>query len=256
VNTAIINRLTRHLLFEGFALYPYRVEPVAQRRSSLGRLAPRGWCETAGEGMWAMQSEVLVRGALSIADIRIRFLHLRERIDSEAPRWEEAKEHEIALPLCSVAELADRPRSHRIEIAGAVERDSQRDVRKAIVRRAEPLCGVVELSAAMVTGAVARLRVRVINDTALEVAGDRDAQRRIAARASLASTHTLIGISDGALLSLRDPPVELADAAAACRNEGTWPVLVGERGATDTILSSPIMLHDYPSLPQDRTGER
>ncbi len=52
----------------------------------------------------------------------------------------------------------------------------------------------------------------------------------------------------GAFVSLTDPPPALAEAAAACENSGTWPVLVGEEGARDTLLSSPIILCDYPRI--------
>ena len=48
----------------------------------------------------------------------------------------------------------------------------------------------------------------------------------------------------GLFVSLLDPPESLREAASACRNEGTWPVLVGEEGEKDAMLSSPIILYD------------
>jgi hypothetical protein len=52
-----------------------------------------------------------------------------------------------------------------------------------------------------------------------------------------------------------DPPEPRREAAAACRNVGAWPVLVGEEGQKDTMLSSPIILHDYPRVAPESPGD-
>jgi hypothetical protein len=56
-------------------------------------------------------------------------------------------------------------------------------------------------------------------------------------------------------VSLADPPEDLKAAAAACRNAGTWPVLVGEPGRRSTVLSSPIILEDYPRVAPESPGD-
>jgi hypothetical protein len=40
-----------------------------------------------------------------------------------------------------------------------------------------------------------------------------------------------------------------------CKNVGTWPVLVGEEGQRDAMLSSPIILYDYPKIAPESTGD-
>ena len=54
-----------------------------------------------------------------------------------------------------------------------------------------------------------------------------------------------------------DPPEGYAEATAACSNIGTWPVLVGEKekGEAGTMLSSPIILYDYPEIAPESPGE-
>ena len=42
---------------------------------------------------------------------------------------------------------------------------------------------------------------------------------------------------------------------ASCKNVGTWPVLVGEEGQCDTLLSSPIILYDYPQIAPESAGD-
>jgi hydrogenase maturation protease len=71
----------------------------------------------------------------------------------------------------------------------------------------------------------------------------------------LVSTHTSLGVGDGGFISLLDPPEPLRDLAAGCRNEGTWPVLVGGAGEVDTMLSSPIILYDYPQIAPESPGD-
>ena len=36
---------------------------------------------------------------------------------------------------------------------------------------------------------------------------------------------------------------------------GTWPVLAGETGDRDTVLSSPIILYDYPQIAPESPGD-
>ena len=44
------------------------------------------------------------------------------------------------------------------------------------------------------------------------------------------------------------------EAAAACSNIGTYPVLVGDEGQRDCMLSSPIILYDYPQIAAESPG--
>jgi hypothetical protein len=69
------------------------------------------------------------------------------------------------------------------------------------------------------------------------------------------STHTILTVENGHFVSLMDPPPEYRDAAAACRNVATWPVLAGAEGERDVMLSSPIILYDYPQIAAESPGD-
>ena len=56
-------------------------------------------------------------------------------------------------------------------------------------------------------------------------------------------------------MSLTDPPAALRAEAERCTNIGTWPVLVGEEGERHTMLSSPIILPDYPQIAPESPGD-
>ena len=73
-----------------------------------------------------------------------------------------------------------------------------------------------------------------------------DASPADAALHSLVSAHLILALSDGGFASLLDPPPWAADAAADCTNIHAFPVLVGEAGRDDLMLSAPVLLPDYP----------
>jgi hypothetical protein len=72
---------------------------------------------------------------------------------------------------------------------------------------------------------------------------------------SMISTHTILTIRGGEFVSLIDPPEEFSEAAAECRNIGTWPVLAGADGELDVMLSSPVILYDYPQVAPESPGD-
>ena len=51
-----------------------------------------------------------------------------------------------------------------------------------------------------------------------------------------------------------DPPETLKSLVQDCNNLHTWPVLVGNEGECNTMLSSPIILYDYPQIAPESPG--
>jgi hypothetical protein len=84
---------------------------------------------------------------------------------------------------------------------------------------------------------------------------DRHDRRQQALRRAFASTHTLLGVSGGQFVSLTDPPPMFRAQARACRNVGTWPILVGDPDRRDTMLSAPIILEDFPNVAPESAGD-
>ena len=97
-----------------------------------------------------------------------------------------------------------------------------------------------------------RLRLRVENASAWH---DPSADRSVALRHSLVAAHSLIGIDHGVFLSLLDPPEWAKPFAEACQNLHTWPVLIGQEGRRDAMLSSPIILSDHPTIAPESPGD-
>ena len=80
-------------------------------------------------------------------------------------------------------------------------------------------------------------------------------RREDAVLSSLAATHAVLRAEGGRFVSLADPPEPLREAAAACRNTGAWPVLVGDPARQDTVLASPIILEDFPRVAEESPGD-
>ncbi|HWF51352.1 MAG TPA: hypothetical protein VG294_12005 [Solirubrobacteraceae bacterium] len=77
----------------------------------------------------------------------------------------------------------------------------------------------------------------------------------MALRRTFLSTHFVARDRGAQFISQTDPPPSLTVAAAACRNDGVWPVLVGGPGSRETLLGSPIILGDYPSVAPESPGD-
>ena len=271
------------VLYEGYILYPYRPSSLKnQQRWSFGAVFPRDYAEAEGSDPWVMQTECLVRGRRETRlEIRARFLHLIRRqigrLDvpvAELPAdsdftvvasievgdrmlipWDEATMREVAAPGATLGELAGGlhvpiaiARSHEIE---GVEEGGQ--VIGVIDRLAAALTGSIHIRADTLENDVWRLTARIENTTPLP--DEAYASRGLAQRFAFASMHTVLGVEEGAFISLTDPPHDLADQAAACDNQGTWPVLIGHEGYADTLLSAPIILPDYPEIAPESPGE-
>jgi hypothetical protein len=167
--------------------------------------------------------------------------------------WEEAAEREVVASGLGFAELAT-PMHAAISIPAGVEEEPLEDqggeVVGVLVRSWRSLEGVVEVEAEPVREGLFKLTVKVMN-TAPWDGQDRDETLR----QTLVSTHTILRVEDGEFVSLMDPPEEMKQLAEECENLKTWPVLAGEEGDKHTILSSPIILYDYPRIAPESPGD-
>jgi hydrogenase maturation protease len=287
MNEALVKRIADAVLYEGYVLYPYRPSVKSRQRWTFGGLYPRSWSEAQeGSDGWVVQTECLVQGGEhTILEVKVRFLHLLARLvgQLECPvseiaegaepafriverlqiggrllhAWQEAVERECVLGELDLLALTARPR--RSEFSFPARRDlepvrgPQGEVGAILVREQQAVGGGIEVSAEPAAEGLFKVRVRVENRTPLEDAGQRardEAQLR-----ALISTHTVLGVREGAFVSLADPPPEWCAIAASCKNCGTWPVLVGEAGEKDTLLSAPIILSDYPQIAPESPGD-
>ncbi|HEU0089808.1 MAG TPA: hypothetical protein VFQ77_19535 [Pseudonocardiaceae bacterium] len=239
------------VLYEGYLLYPYRASAKKnQNRWQWGVLVPSSYAAAGhGEHSTSRTECLLEPGADPVLHLRLRFLQLQHRSGSEGPvpEFDEAVEREVD-EVVAASELLGADRIIPVTIPGGSETED------GVTRQRWPLQGEIRLSAKQLEGpyGVLQLTIGVANTTQWM---DPEADRQLALRHSLIAAHIVIALTDGEFISLLDPPEWAKFAAESCRNERTWPVMVGETGRRDTILSSPIILYDYPSIAPESPGE-
>ena len=276
-----IKEIANAVLYEGYLLYPYRRSAIKNRqRWTIGVVYPREYSVANGSiEPWTMQTECLVAGSADTSiDIYMRFLHLlmhrtvqsvaasvptetefeemhanewslASRLASES--WEEGTEREVSVLNLPLSSLLDQPQLAEIEFPG--ERRSEESIDESVaklIREQQPLAGAVIIDAESVGTDLYRISVHIENRTP----GTGALTSNAVMPHSFVSTHTILQVHLGTFISLLDPPEALKTIAPGCHNLHTWPVLVGNEGEYDTMLSSPIILYDYPQIAPESPG--
>jgi hypothetical protein len=279
MNEALLDGIVKAVLYEGYMLYPYRPSAVKNRqRFNFGLVYPRAYSETqGGTEAWTMQTECLVDGnSETRVTVRVRFLRLVDRsikkmrtegaieqvdrleVGSEVFQpWQEAAEETIELTEFNISALIAGSTQWPFRLSAAVEREEIRDecgsVVGIVVRERKSVSGDIQITAKQLAGDVFKLTVKVTNTSRL--ASPVPLGREEALTQCLVSVHTILTVGEGEFISLIDRPEIYRDFAGACQNIGTWPVLVGNPGQRDTLLSSPIILYDYPQIAPESPGD-
>ena len=272
------------VLYEGYLLYPYRTSSEKNRvRWQFGVLAPRDWIEARGPARetvagsvdtWRQRTECLLEaGGSARLGVRLRFLQLQHRsvrrrgadgeftevgaleVDGERHlTFDEAVPQEFDVAV-QVDELDGREHTALITVPGGEDTEPlglTADGR--VVRTRWPLAVRLRLSIADAPAPfpVQRLRVEIENAVTDQPV---DAGRAEVLRRCLIATHCVLSVRDGVFLSLLDPPAWADAAAKECTNLHTFPVLAGENGGRDVVLSSPIIMYDHPGVAPESPGD-
>jgi hypothetical protein len=265
VNVPLVDQIADAVLYEGYLLYPYRPSVKNRQRWTFGGLYPRSYSEAnQASDPWMSQTECLVEGGERTGlSVRVRFLQLQTRRVERAENastnpggpsvWQEAVEREIDTGDHELAALVVRPQARAFTFPWWQERDPSPGPHGTIIREQEPIAGSVEISAERVDEGLYKVTVKVFNTTPFEPAPPRS--RDEAQLQSIVSTHAILVIRGGAFVSSIDPPKPWREIAAGCKNIGAWPVLVGEPGERETMLSAPIILYDYPQIAPESPGD-
>ena len=276
-----IKEIANAVLYEGYLLYPYRRSAIKNRqRWTIGVVYPRDYSESNGSiEPWKMQTECLITGSTDTSiDIYLRFLHLllfrtaqsvttivasdaeiesRNANDWSPARniasepWEEGIERDVSVLNITIQSLLNQSRTLEIEFPGeSISEGSRDDTLAATIREQKPLSGIMRIDAEAVGPSLFKIGVYLENRTP----GTDTLTSNTVMAHSFVSTHTILQVHEGTFVSLLDPPEELKTSAQECHNLHTWPVLVGNEGDHDTMLSSPIILYDYPQIAPESPG--
>jgi len=288
MNLETVEKIARAVLYEGYMLYPYRPSAVKNRqRWNFGVLYPPAHRESqGGADAYSMRTECLVEGSRrTMLEVKVKFLQTVERTVGRTatsmhelpPReirgfhpveslevegrifrpWQEAVEREVSLPPCSFETLSNEPRHSSFAFAAEKRWEAICNASGAIsggiLRRQELTCGEIAVTVEDLGGHVFKVAVNIRNTAPSDGSGSTN--RNEALLCSLVSTHTILRAQDGEFVSLVDPPDKFRELTSDCNNIGTWPVLAGDEARHDTMLSSPIILYDYPQIAPESSGD-
>jgi hydrogenase maturation protease len=274
VNRELAKQVADAVLYEGYVLYPYRPSALKnQQRWSFGILYPPAYDEVRrGTERAIMHTECLLelKHAASV-QIQCRFLHLLRR-----QVMQEAGEKQRLMPSLVIDggpfESFDEAVEHSVEAEQALSEASQQriafsfpeaceaeslrsaagEVMGSVTRTQHEIRGAMTVSCESIREGLLKLTIRISNET--ELAGD-TADRNSALFRSLLSAHMILSADGAEFVSLLDPPEAVRALAAGCKNEGNFPVLVGEAGERHMLLCSPIILYDYPQIAPESAGD-
>jgi hypothetical protein len=266
------------VLYEGYVLYPYRASSRKnQVRFQWGVLTPRQFAEAEGSERWSARTECLLEpGRSPVLSVRVRCLQAQHRsieepVDDEFKPvdyleidgtlhvdWDEAVDQIVDVPALPLPALDESGRTETVEafsFAGGEQTELIRTpdgtVVGRFVRRRQPLDGLIRITVSQPDAALPyrKVAVTVENTTSWTGSGLR---RDDAMALSLIAVHTMLAIDDGTFISLLDPPDRATEAVAACRSDGSYPVLIGD---DDVVLASPIILYDHPEVAAQSPGD-
>jgi hypothetical protein len=286
VNLERIEKIAEAVLYEGYMLYPYRPSSVKnQQRWNFGVLYPPSWCnQQSGSDRCSMQTECPLKADSSTRlTVKVRFLHIIQRtvgklrVPAEEPPageefaidfvdrlewgervyqpWQQAVEREAAYTALDPGSLSGPALPFSFPQGKTFEflRNEEGLAAAVIVREWKALKGSVEIQSERCGDEILKITVRVQNLTGSDPSVQFDSSGREAVLLdSLVSAHTILGAENGEFVSLLEPPEGFEFVAAQCQNFGTWPVLAG--GDASGVLSSPIILYDYPQIAPESAG--
>ncbi len=283
-----IREIANAVLYEGYLLYPYRQSAIKNRtRWTFGVVYPQQYSEAnGGIEHWTMHTECLVEADNGQPDdisfdITVRFLHLLLRSvapsasvknayeEPQAGEWglasrladeplQEGVEREVSALNLTLHELIAGPRLVEINFPGERLVEEKDELQRAsttigqVVREQQSIVGAAILAAKPVGDNIYQLSVHIENRT--PETGGVTSRRDAVLFQSFVSTHTILQVHHGSFISLLEPPDALQSVVKECQNLRTWPVLVGQVGERNAMLSSPIILYDYPQIAPESPG--
>lgn len=267
-----LEQIAKTVLYEGYVLWPYRRSAVKnQQRWTFGGIYPRAYADVSGGAdRSVVRTECLIEATANArVTVSVRFLHVvaRQVMRCDATgdvavneltvagtrylSWDEATERTFdasvsldAEDVCVTEPICVDSGSLREALLDGTEEVG------AVVRSWDALQGTIEVTVRRGADRVRRVSVVVTNEDTWNGSG-----REQAVRHTFNSAHVVLRAVEGAFVSQFDPPADLAIESAANRNEGVYPVLVGEDGARDTMLASAMILYDYPRIAPESPGD-
>jgi len=277
VNTHRAEQVANAILYEGYVLYPYRASaPKNQARWQIGLIVPRAFADAAGSDPSFVQTECIAelrpgaRLTLRVRGLQPQGRTVEERVDGDGPSWRPVADLTVGARRLVAWDEAVACEFRRENIVLDDAQDLSWDW------TLEPWCAIEEVEGTDGTPAArltrsrreVQLRIRLVTRAEppflrmllrvenLTPSSARSlAERHEALEQSLAGTHSILALEGARFESLLEPSPAAATLVARCTNAHTFPVLADSPGSRQVLLSSPVILYDYPAVAPESSGE-
>lgn len=226
-----VEKIADAILYEGYLLYPYRKSALKnQHRFNFGLLEPNGY----------FQTQVLVLGNSENFSVTVRFLQIQHRqvtdeqgnnvetleIDGETfETWDETIERKI-----ETSETTD------FCFTGNYFSENLANGEAKFVRQINQISGKIEIEKEQITENLHRFTVKIFNLSETD---------------QFISTHAILTVENGEFVSLLEYTNEFENEIKLLNQNGLFPVLIEK----NVMLSSPIILYDYPQVAPESVGD-
>ena len=291
MNRVQVDQIVNAVLYEGYILYPYKSSIKNCHSLTFGRVYPHECCDVHDpSSRSSLHIECLIEPSdHAQLDLEIRFLHITDRKIARATvagtpiptsitegdlaweflesaevggvcyhRWQEAVERRVDCEELSLESLVNEPEIMTFAFPAKQEIEAiPMDANLppvVLVREQMEIRGLLMAYVEEIQPGLRKLILQISNDS--KVPNSTMSSRRVPAQqCSFASTNAVLEVRGSRFVSLTDAPAEYQLAAAACRNDGAWPVLLGEIEDPWGILASPIVLPDFPEVSVTELGD-
>ena len=279
---SIVENLARTLLYEGYSLFPYHRNAIKnQKPIPFGVVYPNDYHSFNEHAHAEMVTDCIVSGDKNLEiNINVRFLHLikTEILKKEISESKEDNfvsvyelnsneglyqsgwqtiERKISSGDLLVAHLTGEikflPFSFEKEFESKNIQDGNGKIVGKKIITVLPVEGTVLIKAIPLENMenVFRIIVFITNNT--PVINAENVSRDEIFCQSFLSTNTILNASNGEFISLQNPGEKWERIIEQCKNKGTWPILIDENNTT--LLSSPIIVYDYPKINPKSKGD-
>ena len=171
--------------------------------------------------------------------------------------WQEVVEQKVEVPTFPLREAWQTAHEFEFPSSRALEpiRGEDGKIDAVLVRRQDAVRGAIEVMAQPIDETVFKITVRILNRTPVPP-NELENQSAIIMR-TFTSTHTILHAQGGEWLSLTDPPPPMRKRPrpAKISTPGRCSSAIQAKNERDAMLSSPIILYDYPQIAPESPGD-
>lgn len=226
-----LEKIADAILYEGYLLYPYRKSALKNsQRFNFGLLEPNDY----------FQTEVLAVGNLENFFARARFLQIQSRqaVDTEGIEQDFVQINDVIFETWDEVVERDIEATETKDFSFSAEKSTEilADGKAKFIRTSQTISGKIEIEIELIRKDLHKIFVKILNHSEAE---------------KFISTHIILSVENAEFVSLLEFEKEFEADVKSLQQKGLFPVLIEK----NIMLSSPIILYDFPQIAPESHGD-